>query len=103
MFVNERTALLPKDAASSRRASHRNDYPDVENQRPLRRRPWLTKQRIVTWPKERGLALARTATNPKTWHPKTVWREAIVKPIGYIPAVILGLLLNVLDALSYGQ
>ncbi|KAG0179008.1 hypothetical protein DFQ29_002720 [Apophysomyces sp. BC1021] len=31
------------------------------------------------------------------------WSILIKKPIGYIPAVILGLLLNLLDAISYGK
>jgi hypothetical protein len=35
--------------------------------------------------------------------PELILKEAIIKPIGYIPAVILGLLLNLLDAISYGM
>ncbi|CAG8559235.1 10880_t:CDS:10 [Paraglomus brasilianum] len=35
--------------------------------------------------------------------PEVVFREAVIKPLGYIPAVILGLLLNLLDAISYGM
>lgn len=100
--VNERTSLLPKDANRHRHQSNGNGVSDVEGQQPMRRRPWITRKRIVTWPKERGLALARTATNPKTWNPKTLWREGVVKPVGYVPSVVLGLLLNILDALSYG-
>lgn len=33
----------------------------------------------------------------------TIVRECIKKPVGYLPAVFLGTLLNVLDALSYGM
>lgn len=39
----------------------------------------------------------------KMMRAKDVWREAVVVPVGYIPAVILGLLLNLLDAISYGM
>jgi hypothetical protein len=35
--------------------------------------------------------------------PKKVVRYVILDPISYIPAVILGLLLNLLDAISYGK
>ena len=35
--------------------------------------------------------------------PEVIFREAVIKPLGYIPAVILGLLLNLLDAISYGM
>ena len=34
---------------------------------------------------------------------ETVFREVILNPLSYIPAVILGLLLNLLDAISYGM
>ncbi|KAH8547801.1 sulfate transporter family-domain-containing protein [Umbelopsis sp. PMI_123] len=36
-------------------------------------------------------------------HAKDIWREVVMVPVGYIPAVILGLLLNLLDAISYGM
>ena len=39
----------------------------------------------------------------KMMRPHDIWREAFVVPGGYIPAVILGLLLNLLDAISYGK
>jgi hypothetical protein len=39
----------------------------------------------------------------KMMRPNDIWREAVVVPVGYLPAVILGLLLNLLDAISYGN
>jgi hypothetical protein len=39
----------------------------------------------------------------KMMHAKDIWREVVMVPVGYIPAVILGLLLNLLDAISYGM
>ncbi|RUS27491.1 sulfate transporter family protein [Jimgerdemannia flammicorona] len=36
------------------------------------------------------------------WSRQEFVTEAVVKPIGYLPAVVLGLLLNLLDAISYG-
>ncbi|RIB23916.1 sulfate transporter family-domain-containing protein [Gigaspora rosea] len=35
--------------------------------------------------------------------PENILRQVILNPISYIPAVILGLLLNLLDAISYGM
>ena len=35
--------------------------------------------------------------------PKKVIKHLVLDPISYIPAVILGLLLNLLDAISYGK
>ncbi|RUS21595.1 sulfate transporter family protein [Endogone sp. FLAS-F59071] len=37
------------------------------------------------------------------WSAKEMMREVVIKPIGYLPAVVLGLLLNLLDAISYGM
>ncbi|KAL9604536.1 MAG: hypothetical protein Q9219_000501 [cf. Caloplaca sp. 3 TL-2023] len=51
----------------------------------------------------RGQSIASRFFHPKTWNCKVVWEQALVRPAGYVPSVILGLLLNILDALSYGQ
>jgi hypothetical protein len=39
------------------------------------------------------------------WKPswKTLFEKGLVQPAGYLPAVMLGLLLNILDGLSYGK
>ncbi|KAI1309710.1 hypothetical protein EDD11_004052 [Mortierella claussenii] len=37
------------------------------------------------------------------WTRKIVIQKCIVEPVGFVPAVILGLLLNLLDAVSYGH
>ncbi|OJD14775.1 hypothetical protein ACJ73_09042 [Blastomyces percursus] len=41
--------------------------------------------------------------NPKAWDREIIWQKAIVHPTSFLPAVFLGLLLNILDALSYGM
>ena len=41
-------------------------------------------------------------SNPRAWNPRIVWRKVVVHPLSLLPAVFLGLLLNILDALSYG-
>ncbi|KAE8549491.1 hypothetical protein EYB25_008013 [Talaromyces marneffei] len=42
-------------------------------------------------------------THPKSWDRHIIWEEGVVRPISLLPAVFLGLLLNILDALSYGM
>ncbi|KAG0238992.1 hypothetical protein BGX31_003115 [Mortierella sp. GBA43] len=37
------------------------------------------------------------------WTRGLVWEKCVATPVGYLPAVILGLLLNLLDAVSYGM
>ena len=44
-----------------------------------------------------------TLCSPKAWDKRSIWREGVVYPISLLPSVFLGLLLNVLDALSYGM
>jgi len=44
----------------------------------------------------------RHALNPKTWDFREIARRTVLDPIYMLPAVFLGLLLNLLDALSYG-
>lgn len=41
--------------------------------------------------------------DPKTWDRQALWRNVVVAPVVCLPAVIVGLLLNILDALSYGM
>ncbi|KAI9827554.1 MAG: hypothetical protein M1832_004904 [Thelocarpon impressellum] len=98
----ERTSLLPKGPSHERQPSPRRGLHDIEGQVRSRGKPWLMS-RIRTWPEEKLFPLARAATNPKTWNRRILWRSGIVRPVSYVPAVILGLLLNVLDALSYGM
>lgn len=45
----------------------------------------------------------RVATNPKSWNKHSIWNYGFRRLGSYIPPVILGLLLNILDALSYGM
>ncbi|KAJ5482682.1 hypothetical protein N7539_006128 [Penicillium diatomitis] len=44
-----------------------------------------------------------TISNPKAWDRHAIWRNGVVQPASLLPAVVLGLLLNILDALSYGM
>ncbi|KAL4953916.1 sulfate transporter family-domain-containing protein [Aspergillus filifer] len=45
----------------------------------------------------------RMLARPKSWDRRTVWRQGVVRPLSLLPSVFLGLLLNILDALSYGM
>lgn len=37
------------------------------------------------------------------WTRELVWDKCVAAPVSYLPAVVLGLLLNLLDAVSYGK
>ncbi|KAN0117391.1 sulfate transporter family protein-like protein [Hyaloscypha variabilis] len=101
---SERTPLLGKDPAFE------TDHPDwirgqqdLERQEVRRRMSWPKLHNVILWPKEKGLNIARTIINPKSWNRNAIVQKAVKEPLGYLPAVILGLLLNILDALSYGM
>jgi SulP family sulfate permease len=102
--ASERTPLLGKDADFE---THHPDWisgqQDIERQELRHRVSWPKLRNIVRWPREKGLDIARTVLNPKSWDRKAIVQKAVSEPVGYLPAVILGLLLNILDALSYGM
>lgn len=97
---HEGTALLRR--VSSGKTPTYKFFRDVESlQRSYNTRLQRARQ-AVTWSKDRSRAMMRTLVSPKTWDKRVTWQTTIVKPAGYVPAIILGLLLNILDALSYG-
>jgi SulP family sulfate permease len=101
--ATERTPLLTKDTSFE---THHPDW--IRGEQDLERqdhshRTWPKLQNVLSWSRERGTEIARTVLNPKRWNRKVIWQNAVVEPVGYLPAVTLGLLLNILDALSYGM
>ena len=99
--ATEETCLLPKKKDDfSKKLGYTND---LEGQRqqdgPLLRRIRAAGHNAI----HKSRAGAYTLSHPKTWNPRTVWRKGLVEPVSVLPAVFLGLLLNLLDALSYGM
>ncbi|KAI0858493.1 sulfate transporter family-domain-containing protein [Xylaria cubensis] len=84
--------------------SHRSQSPvdleDLENQKPQSTRRIRSSLTEAARNRIRGLGVVM---NPKSWDKKAIWNKAVINPLHCLPAVIVGLLLNVLDALSYGM
>ncbi|POR39526.1 Uncharacterized protein TPAR_00271 [Tolypocladium paradoxum] len=100
VVVAEETPLL--SGATSEDAY--DDAGEMEGQKPSPGKMWL--RGIV----ERGHKIeghvvhaAAVAVDPRRWNRKAIWQNAIVDPVSCLPAVVVGLLLNILDALSYGM
>lgn len=98
--MSETTPLLPRERLSSYRKPPvtTEDDADVEDQ---------GNGKIGTWnrlghqyPSLKNIR--RPSLNPKAWDFRHMAQKAIVEPVSMLPAVFLGLLLNLLDALSYG-
>lgn len=94
---SEQTSLLSKTRP---RPSH--DYgaiEDVEDQPGATRR----SPKFLATKMSKFAHGSRILFNPKAWDRRAIWREGVVYPVSLIPSVFLGLLLNILDALSYGM
>lgn len=106
----ERDSLLSRSRAGSWAGMSRREErygsisipDDVEYQGVRRRGPFSVKK-AVTWPVRRGRAAVHHVRNHKKFTKKELWEHGVKEPLRYLPAVILGLLLNVLDGLSYGK
>lgn len=75
---------------------------DVENQKPFRKKQNHFRQ-ILNEAHQKGSHAVSIATHPKQWSARSIWQHGVKEPVSLIPCVFLGLLLNVLDALSYGK
>lgn len=96
--ATERTSLLAK-APQSKCDNGYGAAGDVENQNCGTKR----RQSVFGAPGHDLTRCFRVLVNPKCWDRRTIWKEGVVHPVSLLPAVFLGLLLNVLDALSYGM
>ncbi|KAK7987731.1 Arp2/3 complex subunit- actin nucleation center [Apiospora arundinis] len=104
---SEQTPLLIAQSNGSRpidspALSEIADLSDLESQKP-KHQGWSS-----TYGSMRGAATERlhgvvSVLNPKTWDKKAIVEEAVMHPLRCLPSVIVGLLLNILDALSYGM
>lgn len=100
VVITEETPLL--SSATSEDAY--DNAAEMEGQKPSLGKEWF--RGIV----ERGHKIeghvvhaAAVAVNPRRWNRKAIWQKAILDPVACLPAVVVGLLLNILDALSYGE
>ncbi|KAK1600594.1 cyclic nucleotide-binding domain-containing protein [Colletotrichum navitas] len=103
----ERTPLISRlssDSFESYNTNGTTDGIDMEGQKQRPRKKWLRGLKDLTVNVEEHMAHGiQVMTSPKFWDHRALWHNAVVAPASCLPAVIVGLLLNVLDALSYGM
>lgn len=75
---------------------------DIENQLSHARKQ-NQLQLLLAAARRRTAKVLHIASHPKSWDRQAIWERGIKEPVGLLPCVFLGLLLNVLDALSYGM
>ena len=95
--ATEHTPLLSRQTSGG--ASPDVDV-DIEGQKNKARKRWLGGLAARAHDFEHRVAVA---VNPKRWNGKAIWKSAFITPVSCLPAVCVGLLLNILDALSYGK
>jgi SulP family sulfate permease len=110
--TDEPCEMSPLLAARSRE-SQRGDYGinhenghavDLEGQKHGGRRKWLGRTAdSLRDTRGRVASILPIIGNPKRWNRHLLWQNAVVAPVACLPAVVVGLLLNILDALSYGE
>ena len=93
---SERTAMLGKRTAYG-------SIKDLEGQQVARSEPKNRVIAVLQRSKEHTARVVRVASNPKSWDRRKMLEYGVRQPASFVPPVILGLLLNVLDALSYGD
>lgn len=77
---------------------------DIEGQKERSVKTWLSGL-VESGHKVEGQVshAFSVAVNPRNWDRKAIFQTAVVTPASCLPAVAVGLLLNILDALSYGE
>ncbi|MCJ1395175.1 hypothetical protein MMC18_008056 [Xylographa bjoerkii] len=100
---HERTSLLHSNPihASQKHQSY-TSFCDLESLEREREGNLDKLQRKFASTRDQSIHIAHVLLNPKAWDRRKVWQVIILRPVGYVPAIALGLLLNILDALSYG-
>ncbi|KAL2685306.1 hypothetical protein Neosp_006403 [[Neocosmospora] mangrovei] len=98
--ATEQTPLLTRIMSGGRRSY----MSDLEGQKAPTKRPWITNLVGVGHKmEERMTHSVAVAVNPSRWDHRALWNSVVVTPASCLPAVAVGLLLNILDALSYGM
>ena len=99
----ETTSLLPKARLS--KTQHKPQYGaigELEDYKSERTARWSRIVNFMSRAKQSGGNKLTIVTSPKRWDKGAIWRQGVVAPVRPLPAVFLGLLLNLLDGLSYG-
>ncbi|KAK5137410.1 hypothetical protein LTR08_008988 [Meristemomyces frigidus] len=102
--ATEASPLMPRERLPSRRKQSYATTPDtdVEEQSTLKAGTWNRLGHHYPSLHIFVSTIRRTVLSPKSWDMRQIGRTVILTPASALPAVFLGVLLNLLDALSYG-
>jgi len=100
--VTERSSLLPRPRLSSNRKQTYEAARNTEDQPTEQGGSWNRLGHHYPSIRVLGHKFRHVVLNPKSWDMRAIGRAVVLRPASMLPAVFLGLLLNLLDALSYG-
>lgn len=99
--VDEQTPLLSNAASKQSSQQERRNMGDDDLESQGEWKP-PTLRRLGRQARSRAAEYVTVLSSPSKWDGRAIWHSAVVAPVSYLPAVLVGLLLNILDALSYG-
>ena len=100
--MTETTPLLPRERLPSYRKPKYDAEANTEEESPLDASKRKRSDGVYSSLMSAGSRVHRVVLNPKTWNMRSLTHNVVVRPASMLPSVFLGLLLNLLDALSYG-
>lgn len=101
--ADETAALLPKThPADQDKKRQYGSTGEVDEYSGHGQSKWAGSQRALLRAKSRAATTLLAVTSRKSWDKRVIKRAALGQ-VKTLPAVFLGLLLNILDALSYGK
>ncbi|KAL1894625.1 hypothetical protein Cpir12675_003563 [Ceratocystis pirilliformis] len=93
--------VIRRGSMSSRRSLYGSSLEDhIDDIEAQKLHPHSTPSRV---PSQGANIPQNIAWNPTKWDYPAIYHNAVIRPAHCLPAVIVGLLLNILDALSYGM
>lgn len=102
--LSERSALLPNgDESDQEECAAYRSIPDLESQKASDKSVVACMRVVIKRKTVRIHQLIERVSNLKLWSTQAVWNHYFRQSVSYVPPVVLGLLLNILDALSYGD
>lgn len=99
----ETTPLLRANLRRPESSGSLTEVDDIESQKPKIVSSWRSPSAMIGETFRSKIRSLTGTINPKTWDKKAVWQNVVIDPMHCLPAVVVGLLLNILDALSYGM
>ena len=101
--AEETTSLLKKAAYRSATASKYGSFQDLESLKAVKPASSLPRSSNTRQFRAGPCQILQKALHPSKWSAEDIWTQGIRRPLSFVPPIVLGLLLNVLDALSYGM